>query len=313
MEENKTLKSKTFISDEEWHKKKMPLPTFYNTVVDIDMIIAQIDRNLENIAHSVVLHEIEKEDDTLIRRHKEKFLEALDAPEQHQPNWHQWGIITHTRKFMQMYDNEVSAYLQLWEKEAAIEAHLSETIDDIPKGKLIYLGILLHDIGKFRKNYSKVLNMRVVYTFNRHEVYSQQIIQNDLYVLLHDLYGLTDRQIEYVAMCARYHFELGFIREIGKKSKHGYSAAFANSDTFKEAVYSALPSFEEYKIEVGVLFLADSCAKTDVAFEGRSDREIREELSTRKLNPKLIQAVKQKPVNIEVAKCYLETMLSTIT
>jgi len=26
-----TPKSKTFISDEEWYKKKMPLPTFYNT------------------------------------------------------------------------------------------------------------------------------------------------------------------------------------------------------------------------------------------------------------------------------------------
>jgi len=276
--------------------------------VDIDTIIAEIDRNLEDIARSVVLHEIEKEEDTLIRQHKEKFLEALDAPQQHQPNWHQWGIITHTRKFMHMYDHEVKAYLQAWGKLTEIETHFRDTIDGITKGKLIYLGILLHDIGKFHKNYSKVLNMRVVYTFNQHEVYSQQIIQNDLYPLLHDHYGLTDRQIEYIAMCARYHFELGFIREIGKKSKYGYSVAFANSDTFKKAVYSALPSFEAYKVEVGVLFLADSCAKTDVAFEGRRDAEIREELSCRNLNPKLIQAVKQKPVNIDVAKCYLDVI-----
>ncbi len=274
----------------------------------INAIITEVNNKLEDIARSVVLHEIEKENDALIRQHKEKFLEALDSPQQHQPNWHQWGIVTHTKNFMHMYDNEVRAHLQAWGKLAEIEAHFSDTIDGIPKGKLIYLGILLHDIGKFRKNYSKVLNMRVVYTFNRHEIYSQQIIQNDLYVLLHDRYGLTDRQIEYVAMCARYHFELGFIREIGKKSKHGYSAAFANSDTFKEAICSALPSFEDYKIEVGVLFLADSCAKTDVAFEERSDREIRDELSARKLNPKLIQAVRQKPVNIEVAKCYLDVV-----
>ncbi|HIP12340.1 MAG TPA: HD domain-containing protein, partial [Arcobacter sp.] len=173
---------------------------------------------------------------------------------------------------------------------------------------LIYLGILLHDIGKFQKNYSKKLNWRVIYTFNQHEVYSQEIIQNDLYPLLHDNYGLTDKQIEYIAMCARYHFELGFIREVGKKSKYGYSAEFAKSQDFKQVVINALPAFEEYKIEVGVLFLADSYAKTDIAFENRSDKEILDDLKYQDLNPKLIYAVKQKPVNLEVAKSYFDVI-----
>jgi len=278
-------------------------------MLSIDEIIDEVNTNLEDIARSVVSKEIDKETDSLIQQYKQQFFAELDSPEQHQPNWHQWGIITHTRNFMKMYDNEVKQYLKAWNRIEAIEEHLSEKIDGIYKSKLIYLGILLHDIGKYQKNYSKKLNWRVVYTFNAHEVYSQEIIQNDLYPLLHDYYGLTDKQIEYIAMCARYHFELGFIREIGKKSKYGYSAVFAKSQDFKDAVLDVLPSFEEYRIEAGVLFLADSYAKTDVAFKDRSDNEILEDLKYQDLNPKLIHAVKQKSVNLEVAKCYFDVFL----
>ena len=149
----------------------------------------------------------------------------------------------------------------------------------------------------------------MIYTFNKHEVYSQEIIQNDLYPLLHDYYGLTDRQIEYIAMCAKYHFELGFIREVGKKSKYSYSVTFAKSQEFKDAVLDALPSFEEYKIEVGILFLADSYAKTDVVFEDKTDNEILEDLKYQDLNPKLIHAVKQKSVNLEIVKCYFDVIV----
>jgi hypothetical protein len=113
-------------------------------------------------------------------------------------------------------------------------------------------------------------------------------------------------------MCARYHFELGFIREVGKKSKYGYSVAFAKSQEFKDAVFDALLSFEKYKIEVGVLFLADSYAKTDVAFENRSDKEILEDIKYQDLNPKLIHTVKQKSVNLEVVKCYFDVCLGEV-
>jgi len=277
-------------------------------MLSIDEIIDEVNTNLEDIARSVVSKEVGKETDSLIKQYKQQFFIELDSPEQHQPNWHQWGIITHTRNFMKMYDNEVKQYLKAWNRLEAIEEYLSEQIDGISKSKLIYLGILLHDIGKFQKNYSKKLNWRVIYTFNQHEVYSQEIIQNDLYPLLHDNYGLTDKQIEYIAMCARYHFELGFIREVGKKSKYGYSAEFAKSQDFKQVVINALPAFEEYKIEVGVLFLADSYAKTDIAFENRSDKEILDDLKYQDLNPKLIYAVKQKPVNLEVAKSYFDVI-----
>jgi len=278
-------------------------------MLSIGEIIEEVNTNLEDIARLVLSKEVDKERDSLIVQYKQQFFIELDSPEQHQPNWHQWGIITHTRNFMKMYDNEIKQYLKAWNRLEAIEEHLSEQIDGISKSKLIYLGILLHDIGKFQKNYSKKLNWRVIYTFNKHEVYSQEIIQNDLYPLLHDYYGLTDKQIEYIAMCARYHFELGFIREIGKKSKHGYSATFVKSQEFKDAVLNSLPSFEEYKIEVGVLFLADSYAKTDVDFKDRTDNEILEDLKCQSLNPKLIDAVKQKSVNLEVVKSYFDEIL----
>ncbi len=204
---------------------------------------------------------------------------------------------------MNMYDNEVKQYLKTWGKSEIIEKHLLEKIDSIAKSNLIYLGIILHDIGKFKKRYSIELNNKVKYSFNKHELYSQEIIQNDLYPLLNDYYGLTDMQIKYISMCARHH---GFIRKIGKKSKYNYSVEFAQSKEFKDKMLSELLSLEEYKIELGMLFLADSCAKTDIAFENKTDEGILEDLKLRNLNPKLIKAVKQKLVSIEIAKCYFD-------
>ena len=279
-----------------------------NPRVDIDNIINEIDKNLENIAKKIVQKEINMEQDYLIRQEKEQFLSNLDSIEQHQPNWHQWGIITHTRNFIKMYNDEIKQYLKSWNLHNKIEKYMAKEIDGISKSKLINLAILLHDIGKFQKNYN-IKNNQVFYNFNKHEQYSKNIILGDLYFLLNKHYKLTDTQIEYIAMCAKYHFELGFIRAFAKESKYGYSIEYAKSVEFRENVFSMLSRFRDYKIEVGLLFLADSFAKTDIAYNNREDSEILKELKDRNLNVKLINAVKQKPINIEIAKSYLSVVL----
>jgi hypothetical protein len=265
----------------------------------IDETIDEVNLNLEDIAKFIVSKEIEQEKNNLIRQYKQQFFMQLDFPEQHKPNWHQWGIIKHSRNCLDMYNNEGKQYLKSWGKFDFIEKYLSKKIDGLAKSKLINLGILLHDMGKLKKQYRIELNMKVKYSFNNHEAYSQEIIQTDLYPLLHDYYGLTDMQIKYISMCASYH---GLIRKICKTFK--YSIEFAQTEDFKNIVLNELPSFEEYKIEVGILFLADSCAKTNVAFENKTDEEILKDLNLQNLNPKLINAVHQKAVSIEIAKSY---------
>jgi CRISPR/Cas system-associated endonuclease Cas3-HD len=272
--------------------------------MNIDTIVKEIDQNLEDIARVVLFKRIEEEKNPLFRLMQKQFFIELDSPSQHQPRWHQWGIITHTRQFLKFYDTLVQEDLKKWNISEKVNRHLSIQIDGIAKSKLIRLGILLHDIGKFQKNYKLNSNLKISAGFKDHELYSYQIIKGELFSLLAKEYKLSDRQIEYIAMCAKYHFELGIIREVAKKSPQGYTIEFVKSTQFRESIVKSIPKFGDYKVEVGVLFLADSYAKSNIEYRDRTDREILDELKNKQLNPKLIHSIKQIPINIEVAKRY---------
>lgn len=171
--------------------------TYYN----IDQIINEINSNLEDIAKSIVAEEIKNEKNNLIKLYKQQFFMEIDCNKQHKSNWHQWGIITHSKKCMNMYDKEVNQYLKKWDIIGEIDKYLSEEIGNIKKSKLIYLGILLHDLGKFKKKYIIEPNGKVKWSFNQHEFYSQQIILEEIYPLLNEHYQLSREQIEYINLC----------------------------------------------------------------------------------------------------------------
>jgi len=272
--------------------------------MNIDNIIEEVDQNLEDIARVVLVKRIEEEQNHLFKLMQEQFFMELDSTSQHKPRWHQWGIIAHTRQFMKFYDNIVQEDLRRWNIFEKVNRHLSVKIDGIAKSKLIRLSILLHDIGKFKKNYKIDSNLRISYGFKNHELYSYQIIKGELFSLLSKEYGLSNNQIEYIAMCARYHFELGIIREVAKKSPRGYTIKFVHSHQFRDIILEAIPKIEDYRVEVGLLFLAVSYAKSDIEYRDRTDEDILYELKERKLNPRLIDSIKQIPINIEVAKEY---------
>ena len=131
--------------------------------------------------------------------------------------------------------------------------------------------------------------------------------------MLKQEFGLTDAQIEYIACCAELHYELGIVREMAKKSDLGYTLAFAHSTAFHEHAEQLMVRYPDFQLEVGVLFLADSLAKTDTRIESGSDEQIGDQgpvitelLKKRNLNPKLINAVKQLPINRTVAETYLK-------
>ena len=84
---------------------------------------------------------------------------------------------------------------------------------------------------------------------------------------------------------------------------------------FKNQVKEVFAKHEAYKTEVGLLFMADNLSKTDIIIEADTDEDIankknwaEDEITRRKLNPKLIKAVLQRPVNVAVAKEYFRTM-----
>ena len=273
-------------------------------------IVTELEERLPEIARGII-----QNNDRLPDEYRQRFYHNPDSVDEHEPNWHQWGIITHSRKFREMYDGEVSGYLKSWELEQRVGEYLQREIDGVPKSELIRVSMPLHDLGKFRKGL-KEKDGKTKFDFDNHEKISQEIIlSQEFREMLRD-YGLSNPQIEYVAKCAGNHYELGFVRDRAKKSDLGYTIRFVESPNFSEAVKEQLSRFDGFEVEVGLLFLADSLAKTDVIIPAESDAQIEQyspraeqEIKQRGLNPKLINAVKQRPVNIAVVKEYLSMVL----
>ena len=44
----------------------------------------------------------------------QSFIAHPNDPAEHKPKWHQFGIITHTRRFAYHYDNTMQQYLSEW-------------------------------------------------------------------------------------------------------------------------------------------------------------------------------------------------------
>lgn len=261
-------------------------------------------------------------------RYREGFADNLDSTEYHDKEWHRWGIITHTKKVLEMYHNKAKELLTDWKTE--IEAHFDEKVDGITKEDLFVLAILLHDIGKFAKEWKNGK-----YSMKNHAEISRELIldkEGSIYRYLKETLGLTPDQIKYIATVAGIHYELGEVRSQAGEGVLGYSLAFVRSDAFKKGVDAVKDrikkyniKFETYKVEIGVFFLVDSLGKTDIllgkiiaekifekddaAIESLTS-EAENEIGKRNLSADLIKAVKQIPVNIAIAKRYFQLVFN---
>ncbi len=79
-----------------------------------------------------------------------KFRNNPDSRSEHQPAWHEFGIITHTFKALEHYQN-ISSLLSKWDIEEPVEIYLSQCVNGAPKKELLAISIALHDIGKFKR------------------------------------------------------------------------------------------------------------------------------------------------------------------
>ncbi len=248
------------------------------------------------------------------------FRKNPDDPFEHHHKWHQFGIITHTAKFLEYFNTQAQDYFTQWGIDKEIKEKMSEQIDGMTKEDLLRIAIVLHDLGKFERDFEEK-NGKLEPDYKGHEKRSEKFIkENDkVQEVLKDEYKLTDAQIEYIARCAGLHYELGKVRSVAKKTPEGFTIAFAKSEGCKKASREIGDKFPDYKIEVGILFLCDSLAKTDVrvAAKAKTDleaeamaEEIKEVIEDRSLNPKLISAIKQVALNNEIAKTYLTTILN---
>jgi len=244
---------------------------------DMSAITRAIDDDLPAMARSVIEAHLDLADPR-----NAAFLREPDDRNQHQVQWHQWGIISHTRKFLRHFDTEVQCYLRSWGLCAPVERVLDVPIDGATKRQLLRISILLHDIGKFGARFSGTRGFH----FTHHERLSGEIIRSELHLAR---FGLTPAQIEYVARAAEDHFVLGLVRKRAREERI-YDPEFTQSERFRRLAMQIKEEHPDDYVEIGLLFLGDSLAKTDPV-----------------TGPEL--AVSQYEVNVAVAHGYLDTVL----
>lgn len=245
-------------------------------MTDIDVTTRTIDLQLEEIAQSVIKRHLDLADPA-----NQDFLRHPDHPEQHQTRWHQWGILTHTRTFLRHFDVDVPGYLRSWKVDDCVDAAMSRPIDGIERRNLLRIAILLHDVGKFAVRYRG----RYRFHFTEHEKASGDVVREELHL---ENFGLTAAQIEYIARTAEDHFVLALVRRKAREQQT-YDAAYVESVGFEQLCRSIQGEHSDDYIEVGVLFLGDSLAKSDPQ-TGPED------------------ARSQYDLNIVVAQRYLQTV-----
>lgn len=224
------------------------MPSWSILLPDIATVTRTIDHDLPETARKVIREHLD-----LAVPANSAFLHQPDAREHHQTQWHQWGIITHTRVFLEDLRAVVPGFLREWGLWARIDEHLRASIDGVTKWELLDIVVLLHDIGKFAAR----TRGRERFHFARHEQLSREIILHEL-----DLgqFGLTPPQIEYIGLCAGDHFVLGIARKRARE-QGDYNAAFVEGDEFVRLACRIEREHPDDFIEIGVLFLGDSLAK----------------------------------------------------
>lgn len=244
----------------------------------------------------------------------QRFFENPDDSKEHTPAWHQWGIITHTRKFEEFHHTEIPVYLAEWGLEQEVNSKLSEEIDIMSKRDLFDIAIVLHDLGKFTNRTIDLKNEGVTYHFKKHESASGEIVRSkEISGMLQSEFGLTAPQIEYIAHLTELHYELGILRD-RVKNTIGYTLNYAKSEACRIDTAEIMAKHPGFELEVALLFLGDSLAKTDIRIKGassdaeieaQSDR-IKELLEDRGLDPRLLDCAKQIAVNVAVVETYLQ-------
>ncbi len=244
----------------------------------------------------------------------QSFIAHPDDSIEHKPEWHQFGIITHTRRFADHFESTMQQYLREWGIDQKINAYLDKKIDGISKKDLLLLSIPFHDLGKLAGRFFKEEKGKLSTCFIGHEALSEALIREvpEIQQFFHSQ-GLTDSQIDYIARCAGLHYELGKIRDnIYWEEGCGFTIAFAQSQQCKDYCLACIEEHPDFKVEMGVLYLCDNLAKTDIILDVSTDEEIEAKsddvarmVADLNLHPNLSSAIKQIPISIVFVRTYL--------
>jgi hypothetical protein len=225
----------------------------------------------------------------------------IDDPAEHEPSWHQWGVLGHTRQVWSAMVNEAPIFCLAWGLPSVQELK-TEHVQDKNKWKLLLAACILHDLGKWA---GRMVKESGGYSFKGHETISEQLIRHDPQIrqALRQA-QLSFRQIDYVASIAGLHYELGKLRQLGYEQGH-FDLSFLQSALFRTECQAIARRHPAYVREIGLIFLSDSLAKVEFRAGLESLSEIERKIKVQGLSPKLIRAAQQLPLNIALCREYM--------
>lgn len=249
-----------------------------------------------------------------------RFFAAPDDPEEHKPDWHEFGIITHTRLFLEVFRGEMRELLARFGLAALAARLLDERVDGARKGDLLEVAVALHDIGKFSRTFYPDRNdpARFHPLYIAHEERSEAWILEEPVAGRLAAAGLTAAQASYVARAAGAHYVLGAMRDRirfeGRAARIEYDLAFVSSPFFARLAGEIMAERPDLAGEIGVLYLADSLAKTRDRLEADTEEQAaaafaawRDRLAAEgRPLPRHAKAVRQLPTSVAAARRYLE-------
>jgi hypothetical protein len=245
-----------------------------------------------------------------------RFAADPDNIEEHHVDWHQYGIITHTKKVREAYHTELAALLDSWRvSHSMIKALSTKDEGAWSRGELLEISIPLHDLGKFQRRHSWQNGVPFP-DYVGHENLSKTIVLTNSTVrqTLIDA-GLDESDIQRVAELSGLHFELGKVRDVARQHQ-GYTIAFSKSPEARQIFHDLVAQYPSYALEIGLWYIIDSMGKISLRCDASSDHELlamrperEEDLSSHGLRSSLINALMQYPVNMHVAHEYLRVVV----
>jgi hypothetical protein len=187
-------------------------------------LLAQIDRDLPTLARELIPRSPSV---------SARFLDRPDDPGEHKPEWHQYGIITHTRQFVAALRDEVPGALRRIDPAIAAraEAYFAGSLGEFTRWELLLVAGYWHDIGKFT---TRTVGRRGDWRFIGHAHDSARLIVSGMGGGLGARYGLTAAQTAFVARLADLHYapmelKLALDRNGGaSRGRDAYAAIAAN-------------------------------------------------------------------------------------
>lgn len=252
------------------------------TEVDLKKISRELWKKLPEIAMKLI-----NENTNFDKQDRETIVKNLLNKNFHNLSWHTYDILTHSVMVQR-------AIIRLEEvfKKYDTAGVMNKKVGGFSKWALFRLFAgTLHDLGKWggsaqrtakdgRGMYQEIIQdgkkiTAPILTFKKHEEKSGVIISDKHSFVNKELDNLLEKSgivnkqdrkdiIEYLRRVSQYHFELGIIRDIAKKSKYTFSDWIDTEDCTKELLKILNnPDTKPYALEIILFFLADTDAKMD--------------------------------------------------